>query len=417
MKNLAAVRVVAFSRKNEAVHIHPDEWKVALYGSKVTLKGGGTKIKYDLMTDLLCIYVTDRIEETAIGKTAKRLAMTGISAHLLSPGKGMGGAMMDYSIRGAETRVIVHARMVMKDTTSLTFEAAEEEFEKFVAGIPSFVQSQEAIDESRKMISLADRMAVDGTRSLAEVDSKIAALREQQIRARQRTTTDGSFEERDNARLEEQNVAGEIEYQLQLKKAAMHRLSAPPVLKRRIRLTNVIVVSGTLIFVSSILYLSISAGSQDQGSEPDQPVAAAPTPAPQKQAKDANADISSQAPHRISEPANPPVAPEMARSGPIHVASAPVVQEEYSIGPSFDCSKASSHIEKMICSDLRLSSEDAVVAETYRKALAASANRDALKADQIRWIRTERNVCSDIPSLIDVYEAREKQLERMIAHQ
>lgn len=417
MNNLAAVRVVAFSRKNEAIHIHPDEWKVDLFGNKITLKGGGSKIRYDLMTDLLCIYVTDKIEETAIGKTAKRLAMIGISAHLLSPGKGMGGAMMDYSIRGAETRVIVHARMVMKDTTSLSFEASEEEYEKFVAGLPSYVQTQEAVEEARKMIYLADRMAVDGIRSLAELDSKITSLREQQIQARQRTTTDGSFEERDDARLEEQNIAGEIEYQLQLKKAAMHRLSEPPVLKRRIRLTNVIVVSGTLIFVSSILYLSISGGSQDQGSDPVQPVVAAPTLAIQKQPEAANTDTSPSTPPQISKPANVPADPEVASSVPVHAASAPVVKEGYSIGPSFDCSKASSHVEKMICSDLRLSSEDAVVAETYRKALAVSANRDALKADQIRWIRTERNACSDIPSLIDVYEAREKQLEQMIAHQ
>lgn len=414
MINLAAVRVVAFSRKNEAIHIHPDDWKVDLYGNKVTLKGGGTKIRYDLSTDILCIYVTDRIEETAIGKTVKRAALSGIAARMLSPGKGMGGAMMDLALRGAETRVIVYARMVMKDTTSLKFEATEQEYEKFVSGLPSHVQSDEAIDQSKKMISLADRMAVDGSRSFAEVDSKIASLQEKQIQARQRATSDGSFEARDNARMKERNVADEIEHKLQLKKAAMHRLSAPPILKRRVSLFKIIAASVTIMFVGIFIFGLLNGGSQDLTSDPVQPVVATSTPAIQVRKEAAHSDTSSQLP-RISKMANVPAGSEIANSAPVHVVSAPIVQDGHSTGPSFDCSKATTHVEKMICTDPRLSSEDEMLAQIYRKALAASVNRDVLKADQIRWIITERNACSDPTSLLDVYQAREKQLQRMIS--
>ncbi len=428
MNNLAAVRVIAFSRKNEAIHIHPDEWKVSLYGNKVVLKGGGSKIRYDLSADLLCIHITDRIEETAMGKTVKRAALTGIAAHMLSPGKGVGGVMMDLALRGSETRVIVHARMVMKDTTTLSFEATEEEYEEFVSDLPSNVRTQEALDQARKMISLADRMAVDGMRSLAEVDGKIASLQEKQVQARQRTSNDESFDERDAARLEEQGIGSEIEYQLQLKKAAMHRLSAPPVLKRRVSLSKMIAVAGSVIFCGALVLGAFNDGSQDKEIDSTPSAATSSPPSVQIQANMAKAN-STPSPDQgkmsadkvvlaapVSQPASSQEAQETSNATGSELG-AKESEIQPSIKPSFDCSKASSRVEKMICSDPRLSSADEKLAETYRKAMAVSANRDALKADQIGWIRTERNVCSDATSLLDVYQAREKQLERMVAPQ
>lgn len=422
MKNLAAVRVVAFSRKNHAVHIHPNDWNVELFGKKLTLKGGGTKIRYDLQTDLLCIRITDKIEETAVGKTVKRAALTGIAAHMLSQGKGMGGAMMDIALRGSETRVIVFARMVMKDTTTVSFEATKEEYETFVSDLPPHARTNEAIEEADRMISLADRMAIDGARSLAEVDSEIDSLQKQQVLARSRYENGSSFQERDAARDEEQEILGEIECRQQLKKAAMHRLTAPPVLKRRGSMLKMAVVGATSIFCGILLIGAFSGGSQDQANDPA-PSAAAEPSRPERQAP---ITVKTETvPQVLPAQAPPADSTKIAETGDAQSArqdvkvDAPVPAPELvgAIGPSFDCSKARSSVEHMICNSLRLSAEDETLAETYKKALAASANRAALKTDQIRWIRTERNACSDIPSLIDVYEAREKQLEKMIALQ
>lgn len=421
MKNLAAVRVVAFSRKNHAVHIHPDDWNVELFGKKLTLKGGGTKIRYDLQTDLLCIRVTNRIEEAAVGKTVKRAALTGIAAHMLSQGKGMGGAMMDIALRGSETRVIVFARMVMKDTTTVSFEATKEEYETFVSDLPPHAITDEAVEEADRMISLADRMAIDGVRSLAEVDSEIDSLQKQQVLARNRHENAGRFVDRDAARQEELEILGEIEHQQQLRKAAMHRLTAPPVLKRRVSLIKMVVVGATSIFCGILLIGAFSGGSQE-ANDPAPSAASEPSP-PEQPAP--NAVKAETVPQVLSVPAPQDDSAKLAETGDaqgtrqdVNVdAPVPAPEPVGSIGPSFDCSKARSPVEHMICNSLRLSAEDETLAETYKKALAASANRDALKADQARWIKTERNECRDPTSLAVVYEAREKQLEKLIERQ
>lgn len=422
MKNLAAVRVVAFNRKNHAVHIHPNDWNVEIFGKKLTLKEGGTKIRYDLQTDLLCIRITDKIEETAVGKTVKRAALTGIAAHMLSQGKGMGGAMMDIALRGSETRVIIFARMVMKDTTTVSFEATKEEYETFVSNLPPHAITDEAVEEADRMISLAERMAIDGVRSLAEVDSEIDSLQKQQVLARNRHENAGRFADRDAARQEELEILGEIEHQQQLKKAAMHRLTAPPVLKRRVSLIKMVVVGATSIFCGILLIGAFSGGSQDQANDPA-PAAVAEHSQPERQAPITvkTETVPQVLPAPTSQDASPKLTEkdyvQNARQDVNVDAPVPAPEPVGAIGPSFDCSKARSSVEHMICNSLRLSAEDETLAETYKKALAASANRDALKADQARWIKTERNECKDPTSLAVVYEAREKQLERMIPKQ
>lgn len=64
--------------------------------------------------------------------------------------------------------------------------------------------------------------------------------------------------------------------------------------------------------------------------------------------------------------------------------------------PSFDCKKASTRIERMICQDDRLSSLDSQMAESYREVLKdASADRkEIIRRQQAGWFAEYRRTCN-----------------------
>jgi uncharacterized protein len=77
---------------------------------------------------------------------------------------------------------------------------------------------------------------------------------------------------------------------------------------------------------------------------------------------------------------------------------------------SFDCSKAVSRTEKLICSSAALSNADAVMAVWYRRSMTLAGNifPDAaahLKRDQIEWIK-ENAACKDGACLQKRYDER-----------
>ena len=65
---------------------------------------------------------------------------------------------------------------------------------------------------------------------------------------------------------------------------------------------------------------------------------------------------------------------------------------------SFDCTKAATRVERMICADISLSRLDDVMSQTYgqmRMAQSADAGASAwLKKTQREWIK-QRNACSN----------------------
>jgi uncharacterized protein len=90
---------------------------------------------------------------------------------------------------------------------------------------------------------------------------------------------------------------------------------------------------------------------------------------------------------------------------------------------SFDCQKARSATEKMVCADSELSKLDEQLAQTYRKALKTLAS--PVKAKQIEsnapakltqeqkhWIAYVRNLCTDTACLREAYQSRIELLER-----
>ena len=74
-------------------------------------------------------------------------------------------------------------------------------------------------------------------------------------------------------------------------------------------------------------------------------------------------------------------------------------------GSSFDCSKATTKIEKMICSDTELSKLDEELAEAYNEALRKVAYPTDLKREQKEWLK-ERNLCTDIECIGNRYRQR-----------
>lgn len=75
-------------------------------------------------------------------------------------------------------------------------------------------------------------------------------------------------------------------------------------------------------------------------------------------------------------------------------------------GASFDCTKASTRVEKMICSDDKAADLDGRLARAYRAALASAENAASLKAEQRGWLTTQRNKCADVTCLRQSYEKR-----------
>lgn len=72
---------------------------------------------------------------------------------------------------------------------------------------------------------------------------------------------------------------------------------------------------------------------------------------------------------------------------------------------SFDCSKAQSTVEKMICADAELSRLDDDMTTRYNEALNVQSRSGELRQAQRQWIR-ERNACLDLPCLKQAYIGR-----------
>lgn len=66
---------------------------------------------------------------------------------------------------------------------------------------------------------------------------------------------------------------------------------------------------------------------------------------------------------------------------------------------SFDCAKASTNIEKMICADDNLSKLDEELNTIYKQALSAETSKEELKKQQLMWLKKVRKSCKDAACL------------------
>jgi uncharacterized protein len=77
---------------------------------------------------------------------------------------------------------------------------------------------------------------------------------------------------------------------------------------------------------------------------------------------------------------------------------------------SFDCARAGTTLEKMICADQALSALDERLAQAYKSALSETANAKDIRQQQKRWLENVRDKCTSRACLVEVYEKRIKEL-------
>lgn len=78
--------------------------------------------------------------------------------------------------------------------------------------------------------------------------------------------------------------------------------------------------------------------------------------------------------------------------------------------PSFDCLKVLTGAERLICSNADLSKADVELTHHYRGAQSRTLNKAALRASQVAWRLDRRDVCSDVPCMIEAYRTRSGEL-------
>ncbi|WP_266171087.1 lysozyme inhibitor LprI family protein [Dyella subtropica] len=95
-----------------------------------------------------------------------------------------------------------------------------------------------------------------------------------------------------------------------------------------------------------------------------------------------------------------------------------VLCAESTFAASFDCGKAESTVEKLICGNANVSRLDTQLQDTYQKALSAidPSSKAKLIGEQRHWIKYTRNLCQDEACLKDAYAARIDVLGRNVKY-
>ena len=132
-------------------------------------------------------------------------------------------------------------------------------------------------------------------------------------------------------------------------------------------------------------FASIAAYDSSQQAKATQQTAA---PAPAAPAAEQAAAPAPAAPTEVKEP----------------VSSAPP------FSPSFDCNKASSAAERLICSNRELAEADVKLAQAYKTALSSATDKDTLRREQNTWRKNERDACADVACMVNAYQQRISQL-------
>jgi len=81
---------------------------------------------------------------------------------------------------------------------------------------------------------------------------------------------------------------------------------------------------------------------------------------------------------------------------------------------SFDCAKAKTKIDKLICSDARLSEADEKLTALYNEVLAKSPVSEDTKQQQLEWVKQSRNTCKDADCLEQAYTSRISDLQTQL---
>ncbi|MBB5508729.1 lysozyme inhibitor LprI family protein [Paraburkholderia atlantica] len=90
-----------------------------------------------------------------------------------------------------------------------------------------------------------------------------------------------------------------------------------------------------------------------------------------------------------------------------HLLAALLIVSPLAHATSFDCKKASTYVEKTICSSPLLGKLDDALADNYRDMLASDLGDGGtgLKKEQRAWV-AQRNKCTSEKCLVDLYRKR-----------
>ena len=77
---------------------------------------------------------------------------------------------------------------------------------------------------------------------------------------------------------------------------------------------------------------------------------------------------------------------------------------------SFNCEKAVTKIEKLICNDDELSKLDESLKDAYLKALNRKESKKQIIESQRQWLKKERDICLDSECIKRAYTIRIKEL-------
>lgn len=79
---------------------------------------------------------------------------------------------------------------------------------------------------------------------------------------------------------------------------------------------------------------------------------------------------------------------------------------------SFDCNKAASASEKLICGDLRASELDELMGRAYKRALSKALSPNDVKQSQKNWLK-QRDKCTDVSCIKSEYEQQLNKLREI----
>jgi uncharacterized protein len=99
------------------------------------------------------------------------------------------------------------------------------------------------------------------------------------------------------------------------------------------------------------------------------------------------------------------------------LAAAPAfaqAQNQNQSGPSFDCAKASTVIERAICKDAALARDDRALAAAYKALFdrVGAPAKEALEKDQVQWIAARNRACQREPDAVS-YCLKQRYVARL----
>jgi uncharacterized protein len=91
----------------------------------------------------------------------------------------------------------------------------------------------------------------------------------------------------------------------------------------------------------------------------------------------------------------------------------PVPQANNSpFAPSFDCAKANTGPERLICGDRDLAKLDVDVSQAYSKAREKTSDKNQIRTEQQNWMKNSRNACSDKDCMSKAMTQRIQELSK-----